>query len=196
MYTFSLPNKKDVPVADIRMESVYCIVFIKNTYFPYFTCCHITSFWILEDKNNQHWVKQMGGLTKTRSPIQSNRASGFVLFLTLFRNMYFCSFLDSFEVHFCPEKTWAHPLKICPIQASLVWNQTDLRLYENWGFFVITFLSCLVLSCLAFFCLVGTSRSRGNHKAYPNRHYISHPTFPGTERPMNKQRNRLVQSSS
>jgi hypothetical protein len=39
---------------------------------------------------------------------------------TLFEEHVLLFFFDSLEVHFCPEKIWAHPLKKCPIQASLV----------------------------------------------------------------------------
>ncbi len=37
---------------------------------------------------------------------------------TLFEEHVFLFFFDSLEVHFCPEKIWAHPLKNCPIQAA------------------------------------------------------------------------------
>ena len=39
---------------------------------------------------------------------------------TLFEEHVLLFFFDSLEVHICPEKIWAHPLKNCPIQASLV----------------------------------------------------------------------------
>jgi hypothetical protein len=40
---------------------------------------------------------------------------------------------------------------------------------------------------------VGASRSRGNHQTYPNRHYLPHPTLPGTARPVDQERDRLLQ---
>jgi hypothetical protein len=39
---------------------------------------------------------------------------------TLFEEHVLLFFFDSLEVHFCPEKIWAHPQKKCLIQASFV----------------------------------------------------------------------------
>ena len=44
MYTLSLHTKKDVPIADIRIDFFHCTVLYKNRYFACFTCCHIMSF--------------------------------------------------------------------------------------------------------------------------------------------------------
>jgi hypothetical protein len=99
MYTLSLRNKKDVPVADIRMESVYCIDFHKK---------HILDIRmesVLRVVTLRHFEFSK---TRTKNNIESNKWADLqkpavpfkvtVRAVLDVRYMYFCSFFDSFEV--------------------------------------------------------------------------------------------------
>jgi hypothetical protein len=85
MYTLSNRNKKDVPVADIRMESVYCMVFIKNIYFDVLRVVTLRHFEFSKTRTINIESNKWADLQKPAVPFKVTvRAvlNSFVLFLT------------------------------------------------------------------------------------------------------------------